>query len=352
MSTAIDFSKESESILNPFFVKELTLALLRVPSGDNCQPFRINWTSETLEVYHDNNIAKHALNIDNTSSKISFGCMKKIIEIVSAKHGLTFEVNYTDDKAFTHQLVAEIYFMIDEKIKKTTDVGLIESRFTYRGMNKHLRPHMKQMLEESLPARFKVYTGTEKIINTVTSNDYIIWRSPKIVRDILGWTKFIFKSDRGFEFRNLYTSLKNWPGMLTLKYLPFLAPVFWPVIRSELRKSFVGSDFLVYERELKDAEDFIRTGEECYEVWLRLTELGISVQPLSISSFGLKTIIKLKKQQGLSTSYEEKLMKKTRDVFCENREIAWVFRIGEPLRPKEYSKRIHRSKFLQEDEIL
>ena len=60
----------------------------------------------------------------------------------------------------------------------------------------------------------------------------------------------------------------------------------------------------------------------------------------------------MKKQQGLSSSYEEKLMKKTRDVFCENREIAWVFRIGEPLRPKEYSKRIHRSKFLQEDEIL
>lgn len=348
MSTAIDFNTESESILNPFFVKELTLALLRVPSGDNCQPFKIKWKPEKLEIYHFNKIAKHALNIDNTSSKISFGCMKKIIEVVSGKHGITYEVIYTDEKAFSDELVAEVYFMRNESHKKIIDAGLIENRFTYRGVNKHLRPHMKQMLEESLSDRFKIYTGSEEIVNSVINNDLTIWRSPRIVRDILGWTNFVFKSDRGFEFRNLYTSLKNWPGMLILKYLPFLAPIFWPVIKSELRKTFSGSDFLVYERELKTADDYILTGEECFEVWLRLTELGISVQPLSISSFGLKTIIDSKKQKGMDTGGEDNLRKNTFEVFNRSPQIAWIFRIGEPLTPKEYSKRIHRSQFIQE----
>ena len=101
-----------------------------------------------------------------------------------------------------------------------------------------------------------------------------------------------------------------------------------------MKKTIQSSSYvLVYYSKTENNTDYIKTGEKCYRQWLRMTQLGLAMQPLTSSTYAIKV-------DDTHLSMNNTPLHK---VIGTDREVAWAFRVGIPLKRSLKSNRLTKS---------
>ena len=337
-------SKNQDIMLNENFKNQIINCCIRVPTGDNCQPFKVQFEHNELRIYYNNQIGKHILNFKDRSSLISYGCIKRIIDIVCSHHNLMpyfFEYMH-EYTAKSHWATVKFQYQ-----KRTAHPFLneIQIRTTNRGKYEELDDYSARKIETHLNDHFTLIRPSTQQSDMILDNDKFLWKNPKAVKDLLKLTNFIINKKRGFNYNNLYISYMHLPALLSMKYLPFLGKIFWPIIKKVNKKTIHGSSLLIYTRECHSSKDYILMGEDCYENWLQMTRLGFSMQPISTSSLCINDLLESTDKKDFMFKILLDRKSSMKNIFQLDKDITWSFRIGRPVKNNIMSERISIKEF-------
>ena len=319
--------------LNEEFKILLIDSLLDIPTADNVQPFRYHFKDECLYIYHNKKIAKHKLNPNQKSSLISYGCMKTCINIVSSHSDLLpiFDEYNTEDAE--DALWAIVSFKFSPR-QKDELLSQIPKRVTNRGLYQIPTQIKINGVRENLDKEFDLIYIEEDQIDSIANNDQLVWKDAETVRDLLSQINLIFKKDSGLNFENLYVKTLDRIPLIIVKRFPFLGKIVWPLIKCKMKKAIQSSSYvLVYYSKTESNEDYIKTGEKCYRQWLKMTELGLVMQPLTSSTYAIK----------VDDTHLSKNNTPLHKVIGTDREVAWAFRVGIPEKRNLKSNRLKKS---------
>ncbi len=333
--------------LSEDFKTDIVTYSIRIPSGDNVQPFRLSFQDDLLKIFHDKTISKHELNYKERSSLITYGCLKKIIDIICSHHNLKpiFNELMLEDVNVSHWAIVSFEEEEREPVELKKE---IHSRLTHRGAYKDMPKETINDIQAKLFNDFKIVKISKKQAKELALNDQNVWKSKIAVSDLMNQVNLFKYENYGLNFNNLYMPYANILNLFLAKLFPSFGKVLFPIVKQVVTSLFMSSSsILVYKKDLDKKEDYIEMGEDCYHQWLELTKMGYYLQPMTTSSSPLLCA---------SHKFEELNDHETSKRFIEryhemshllgvDGNIGWLFRIGVPKSKDVPSLRINEQEF-------
>ncbi len=284
-------------------LKSIVALAARAPSGDNTQPWSFSWNGRILTVLFDPTKARHVLDVGFSAAKISLGCVIESIAIVASGFGFSVESEILELQSERQSAAARISFiasgtepdrLIEAIPKRTTDRRLfqkgrmpgeelreISERFGQRDL---VRGH----LVESIPGDLRDY---------IIAAENLVAIHPTIFPDTLQWIRFsegeITRTEDGMPWRGAGIDVFQYPALQFVRAFPaafpFVSRAGMRQVYSRRVKQLLGSSaglFCVSVRE-QGPSILVEAGRLAMRLWLRLTQLGYGVQPLTISSLSV-----------------------------------------------------------------
>jgi hypothetical protein len=287
------------------FDKLIKIASL-TPSGDNLQPwcFEIDENHQQLMIFHNNIISAHSFNPDNIASCISFGMMMFSIEDEALRQG--FIVKFKIDEA---ALTNEECFIECQFEKNTGSKKALFSEETYFSRKTSRDPYldknlplneMKNFIEElndlSDLMDFKINSKvSDDCLKSMKKIEKVFWNKKNYLREIFHWVHFkrnnYTKMKRGFYWKELGVKISDLPFILLIKYATPLAIITYNAIAHlltfrQFSKSLDHSGLLMLSlKKRPNVLECLELGKTVMRLWLKITELGMVSQPLSIQTF-------------------------------------------------------------------
>ncbi len=366
-SSNLDF----KSYLKLTQLEEIESAAMKIPSGDNCQPFKIEFQGDLIIVLYNNELGKHELNIKNIASMISLGSLIQSLEILlSENYKICLEeigkIEFNEGKNGFYPVVT-LKWKLDSKpeFKKLSPVILKRNtdRRPYGRMpfSKNLNDELLDLNKKYKYAQLHLYSTNKirenkKILNFLQRSDEYLWMNKKALLDFLNWLRWDeshFKKTRdGMSMKNL---LINPIVKLFLKIFyknPKRVDLLWKFsfknnINSITKKLVVNSGSIVgFSIKSEDVNEIVELGRLSFEAWLILTKHNCGAQPLTLATllsfvYSSKNYNPQNHNLGKYNDYFQKNFLEgvsiLQESFCINntdRKILWALRAGyvnEPL---------------------
>lgn len=332
------------------------------PSGDNCQPWEFVWNGRELSVFHNEERAQHALNVDNQASLIAFGCLLEIISLAARQQGLSSEIEYAPNVGSSStDAWAKVSFRRGNSSEDAELASVLKQRCTDR--REFQKGEFPKSLIDGIESDNRLFKRAQayvcdspsvELIECLAKSESQVLRWRRGFSDILKWVRFTEKetesSRDGMSWKNLGVRFHE---ALTLRFirrfpsvLSVLRPALYPEYRRTIARKIKSSAGLVsIAVDGTEPAGLIEAGRLVIRTWLRLTASGFAVQPLTFSSLFIQ-FFRLRDAGKLNPLSEigalEPLVEKGRAVIDKDFKIpsemipVWMFRAGRsPALPQE-----------------
>ena len=284
-------------------IRSVVTAAARAPSGDNTQPWTFSWDGSVLTVWFDPSKARHVLDAGLSAAKISLGCVLESAFIAASAYGLSTQFRFAGMSHEVRQPAAEVTFVANDR-KPDALLDAIPKRTTDR------RPFRKGRLPvEELNTVSQAFEDHDVVradfVDSIPADlfDYLVAaeslvaRHPSIFPDTLPWIRLsdreIARTLDGMPWRGTGVNVLQYPVLPLLRTFPRLFPVIGRsgmqrVQRGTIKRLLNSSAGLFCVSTAEPGTQALLTGGRlAMRLWLRLTQLGYGVQPLTISSLSV-----------------------------------------------------------------
>lgn len=332
-------------------IEQLVKLLLRTPTGDNCQPFSFTFNKDlnTLEIYHNSNLAKHNLNPENLSSLISFGAMLDLFKAAQDWGNFQAEIQYNLEAFYENGPIVKIANIVfkntDFKIPEALISDLEKIKTPRQIPNKSATTHLDFDLQ-GFSNIFSVRKISQAqidrtLIDQLAILDASIWENESIISDTFFWVKGPIASlksySEGMSFQdigmNFFEAL-----VIPLIKSPLVRPlaIFRKIIarigKVKFKKTLKNSyGLIVICGNINSKDQLLELGRTFSKLRRKLKTEKLSMQPLSIASFPLvfnslihqdaNSLENFKLQNELQKSLLEKLK------LPKDQKVLWIFRV-------------------------
>ncbi|MCE3269425.1 MAG: hypothetical protein K0R49_1679 [Burkholderiales bacterium] len=323
-------------------------------SGDNCQPWRFKKESaNTLLILHDENRAKHLLNPNNISSVIAFGTLVEAIYMGAQSIGYSANYKFMSDfgKKNTNTPWVEISFE-----KKINDNDFDADAFFTRSVirNNYQKQAIPFDILNNFPINFSdIDTVKISLVNHI-NDDFIEfstkvenkwWQNSTMIYDILKWVRWTNKKyiqvRDGMHWSETGCSIFEIP----LIWLVFKSSTIRNLIKTQMSKNLAkqtqtrltnSGGLIAFSTKDQTLQSFFDVGRVAMRSAIKLKELGIVYQPLSLQSFFINQnkinfdIPEIKLPLEELNAHKDIVRKQFN---LENNFLPlWIFRIGYPIK--------------------
>lgn len=281
-------------------IESLIELALRAPSGDNCQPWRFTWNDNTLAIFYDESLGRHALANNNHATWLSLGCLIEALIIGASGSKLRLEIEKYD---FTNWKSAPVVILkFQRQVMKTEGlISEIQRRKTVRlpYLESELPADVVQLLMAEASA-FPACDFALKCEKPIEILDYLIfcdefmWKNQKVASDFLKWVRTdqaeIKNHDDGMPWWTLGIQKVELIPIRIFRRFPQLIRLFWKLGFSkkmnQMTKALALRQQGLFCIAIKQTDPFHikEAGRLAYRLWLTLSLEGYCVQPLSIPS--------------------------------------------------------------------
>lgn len=283
-------------------IKELVTLLHFTPSGDNCRPFvfEFNVVSNELKIIYCKKQAEHVLNPNEISSCITLGMMDYVLSISELK--INKKEFYLKSLSKDQGVVACYWIDFNDSTISPLLKDLILSRKTDR--NRYV-DKVKAFTEDKI---MMIKDIPKDIIEMMLNSEDDFWTNESIIKDVFRWVHLskqsYYKNKLGLYWKDLGSGIKEYPFLVLIKYCRKWAIFFY---RS-------GVKFLVKKHFLK-LESFFDLGRVSYKKWLKLSQAGYVLQPISFYTFS-------------KMGCQNDLIDRLNQLTGQDAVFYWIFRAG------------------------
>lgn len=329
-------------------IKQILELAVHAPSGENCQPWSFGMRANQVNLYNIPERDNSLYNWGQRGSYVAHGALIENINIAASTLGYVSTIilfPYPNDQ----NLVAQITF---EQIapKEHPLYPFIKQRTTNRKPYKDFvltaahRKELSQIAQESKRGKLIFVEDPKKkkvIAQAAAGNEKILFENPqmhKFFYDHITWTEREDEEKKiGFYIKTfelpppaekMFKLAKNWRILQILNRIGFSKFIVKQNAKIYASCSAIGAIVI----PSNSAEDFVLAGRLLQRVWLTVTKMGLSLQPLTGILFLMQRIMVNEANQ-LSASHQDFIKEQyhqIRDSFGVADEIiATMFRIGD-----------------------
>ncbi len=306
--------------ISPEIVKYLLAAGCQAPSGDNCQPWNFNFSSNNLKVFLDPLKDNSFFNVNQTASYIACGAAIENILLAASRYGLSGKIDYMPDKSQAYH-IANINFSFSEKEEDPLqrfiwDRHTNRTKYNKQPIEQDYLDHIKECLLPFKTSSLILKTKREdinKVAGLVYEVDKIRAERRDLHEHLMEMIRFTnedaMNKNDGFPIKNLEAGVG---GELFLK-----ACYPWAIMNLVNKVGMGKMISKIAEKSIKQApvvgllkvkgksfKDLIVGGQALERLWLTCTRFGISFQPMTAVTLfrnrwelGLENDFSLKHQQ-------------------------------------------------------
>lgn len=327
-------------------IRKIVEVAVNAPSGENVQPWKFRVKEDQLYVYNIPERDQSPYNFMQRGSLVAHGAL--IENILIASSSLGFEANvdlFKDSKK--EDLVAVISF-----IKSTPKEEPLFPYITKRSTNR--KPYKKtplnaeqrqEILGSNNIGQAKVLLTENKddikILSLVGSMNERLVLENEVLHNFLfshiNWTEEENKEKvTGFYIKTLelpppaqmaFKLFSHWSILKKLHKLGVSKAIWKQNGKTYASSSAIGIIAMQGNRK----EDFINAGRATQRIWLTITKLGLSLQPMTGTLFFMQSILTGNREP--FTDYQVELIKESYGNVCKifklkNETVPMMFRIG------------------------
>jgi hypothetical protein len=300
---------------NDLLQLKVNQAIISCPTGDNVQPFKLEWNNLTLQIYVDTKLTKHVLNYAEMCTKISMGSVVELARIAAKK--LQFRTAYKILPDFGNsngKPWMEITFISDPTSTANTDDQILFDSIPIR--------HVNRLLYEGgeLPTDFIEWLNTNcqdfseikvspisfdklapepyaNLLTRIAGSELILYKNKTIFKDIAYWFRTnrieAYKTRDGMYLNQLpikkmeypiFKIFKKWPGLLEFMVKLGMGKKIYKDCLKTIQSS-AGVIILWAPKNFTD-EIASQVGSMAIRIWLKLNSMNYGVQPLSVITLG------------------------------------------------------------------
>ena len=330
-------------------IQKIIEEAVQAPSGDNAQPWRFVLTDEGVEV-HNVERDQTLFNFERRGDYIAHGALLENISIIAGHYGLT-----ADTKLFPNGYGLHIATVSFANGGSGNDdlYQAIEKRATnrkpYNGemISETDKQKLLEVARESDTVRVLIANekdAVKKIAQAASLNDWLILKN-KAIREflfsIIRWTDEEERMSPGMHVQTLELKPPQ-QKIFRLFRNERIARIatrigFSNIMRKEAEALYgTSGGMLVVMLKDKRPEDFITGGMLFQRVWLLVTAIGLSMQPLAAVPY-LAQRIKAGSGEGIPRDQVDKILEAEQNIRqaagAQDGIIAMVARIGKADRP-------------------
>ena len=341
-------------------IKKIIEAGTKAPSGDNCQPWRFKVAGNKIEVYNVPERDQSLYNFRQNASLVALGGLIENMAIMSFDLGYTLQISLLPDADETNLVARCILEPVNEKAASFLG-NYIKQRTTNRKPYEDL-PLTNDQINNILSIT-KELTGSEVRLAAKSEDrqalSNLLSRNEKIVLENKGLHNFLFNHIRWTEDEE--KQKKDGLYIKTLELGPpqtvgFRLFRYWPVAKIlnslGVANKVAAENAGIYYRSAAFAAfiipnstsiDFLNAGRLMQRVWLKITALGLSAQPLTGITFLHQRL--LAGEDAMFTGEQKEIIKNSyqgvADIFgAKSGAIATILRLGRGGAPSATSSRL------------
>lgn len=276
-------------------IQEIITESVFAPSGENCQPWKFAADGSDIHIFNVPEADTSLYNFEQKGSYAAHGALIENIVIVALKYGYKASVKLFPIKE-EQNLVATLTLDATNS-RELSLYPFIAKRCTNRKDHAHQKlsdDQKKQLIETAREAglgELKIIDDEESL-NTLGKalavNEQIIFENKKLhdfFYEHILWKEEDQDKAGGFYIKTLeflphqlkgVKLFKNW---LILKILNKIGKVSRIIAKENAEKYANSGALAVVVAKGNSREDFINAGRTAERVWLKATELGLSVHP-------------------------------------------------------------------------
>jgi len=280
---------------SPQAVEYIIRAGIQAPSGDNCQPWKFSYDSDSICLYLNEDADHSFFNVNQAASIISCGAALENMRLAAGKLGLNADIRY----AGPGKKIADIALTKDPGLKREVLADMIWKRHTNRKRFKKNPPPAP--LLDALSSCITDISGVHvhfitdpgalsRVAGLVSRADRIRTERRDLHGHLNAMLRFSFdeamaKRD-GFYIKNLEAgpegelflkATKHWPMMRIANSLGMGRVVAAAAHKGIMHASGVG---LVYA-DGTGRDHLLNGGRALERIWLSLTHAGFQFQPMT-----------------------------------------------------------------------
>lgn len=351
-------------------IKNILEAGIHAPSGENCQPWRFEVRGDEIRIFNLPERDQSLYNYGQMASYAAHGALIENILIASSAFGYKARFNLFPEKE-DEKLVA----IISLEKTSTKDDPLfmhIQKRCTNRKPYKSeplsgsQLAQLTAVAEEIQGGRLLLIQDREKIniLACAGSVNEQVMLSNEFLHNFffthINWTQEEEEQKRiGFYIKTLelpppaqimFKIFRRWSVMRVLNRIGLAKAAAKGNARTYVSCAAMG--VVVVPR--KTPQDFITAGMMMQRVWLKATQLGLSIQPLTGVLFFMQGI-----RAGHTEKFTSQQLNLIKDAYADikkafglkDQEVAMMFRIGEGGEPSARSSRLAPQVVIDETKV-
>lgn len=352
-------------ICNGCMINTLISLLRLIPTGDNSQQFRYKIDGDALQVFHDSEIAAHLFNQSNVASLLSLGMIVEVIETYSKDTQSTVQLTYATDFLKTDLWLTasfkntNVFAANSEKIESYR--SLLKERKTFRGFFEKKSFDFERMNKEFSGNAIFIEKLPKPAYDLIFQTESMIFDDYEAFKNIEKWFRYsdeaIVTTKTGMSLTNLNVDFVNGFFLKVIRRLQFFSVILRPYFKvlnflkiNVLYRKSVGFGIVVMNKT--DNQAVVEAGRVLFQVWLKITEQKMAIQP--ISSASLLPFEYIYRQAHFLKKYEPILAganKILQDSFKYNQgHGVWLFRFGVP--DNTVHKKNQRSLRLEQPDLI
>ncbi|MEK9182128.1 MAG: hypothetical protein AAB781_00895 [Patescibacteria group bacterium] len=329
------------------------------PSGENCQPWKFAVDGSNIHIFNVPEADASLYNFGQKGSYVAHGALIENIVIAALKYGYKASVKLFPIKEEPN-LVATL--TLDRTNPRELPLyPFIAKRCTNRKDHAHQRlfaEQKKQLIETARETGFgelKILDDEESLNvlgKALAVNEQIIFENKKLhdfFYEHILWNEEEQGKAGGFYIKTLeflphqlkgVKLFKNW---IILKILNKIGKVSKMIAKENAEKYANSGALAVVVAKGNSREDFVNAGRTAEKVWLKATELGLSVHPCTGVIYFMERI-KGGDKEAFSQSHLETIKTAYSDIErtfgTEGKTIPMLFRLGFADEPSARSLRM------------
>lgn len=329
-------------------LKKIIEAGIQAPSGKNAQPWKFKIDGDKIFIFNRLDRDSSLYNFNNFGSFVSHGAVIENIVIAASAHGYSARVNLFPDK---NNVDLTAIIQLDKTVIHLDSLyPYIFKRATNRKpykietLNQKEKDAILSVNKELDRGKILIIEDREKIkllADAVSINERVMLENYNIHNFFFShirWTDLEnSRVPSGFDLKTLelkppqliaFKLFKHW------KILKFFNKFFnvSKFVAKENAKIYASSAAMIMITVPNDSPDnFIYAGRLAERFWLKITELGLSAQPLTGVFFLMKGIMAGKKDDFSldQIKFLDDAYQMIKNIFkVQNETIAMIFRIG------------------------
>ncbi len=340
-------------------IKKIIEDGVNAPSGENCQPWRFEVSSNKVSIFNVPNADRSLYNSNQKGSYIAHGALIENMHISALTHGyqetVTLFPNKEDD---TH--VADIVFVKGEHSRSPLYEAIFtrctnRKDFTGEKLTQENKKDLIDAVENASGHTLVLVDEDERVQNigkALGLHEQVLFEN-KSLHDFfyehILWSHEDEHKSSGFYIKTLellppqLAAVKLFKNWSVLSVFNSILGVSKKIGKENGEKYGKSGTFGTIILESSSAQDYVKVGRGVQRMWLSATTIGLALHPCNGVSY-LVDYIHEHHDHAFSKKHAELLEEACREVKdgfgVEDKKLAFVFRIGKAEPPTAHAKRL------------